>query len=375
MQFKEIPGQKKIKQRLINTVKENRISHAQLFLGPEGSGKLPMAIAYAQYICCTNKQDDDSCGECPSCKKINNLVHPDLHFLFPVVKQGKSLEQVNDYLPQWREFLIKNNSFVSLNQWHNFIDAEKKQSIISTNDANELVRVLSMNSYESEYKVMIIWMAERFYHSAAPKILKILEEPSPKTLFILISEDQEKLLKTIRSRTQLLKFTSYDDEDVSRYLQSHYNKEAYQTNAVSVLAEGNIARAIMLLDEDIDNSFNYTEFRNWMLLCYKPKFTDLKELVDKLATLTREKQKEFLKYGIQLIRNSLLINYENTDLIKAVEEEKKFVFNFAKLINDKNAVEFIDLFNEAIFHIERNANAKILFMDVSFKSMQAFKMK
>jgi DNA polymerase III subunit delta' len=375
MQFKEIPGQKKIKQRLINTVKENRISHAQLFLGPEGSGKLPMAIAYAQYICCTNKQEDDSCGECPSCKKINNLAHPDLHFLFPVVKQGKSLEQVNDYLPQWREFLIKNNSFVSLNQWHNFIDAEKKQSIISTNDANELVRVLSMNSYESEYKVMIIWMAERFYHSAAPKILKILEEPSPKTLFILISEDQEKLLKTIRSRTQLLKFTPYDDEDVSRYLQSHYNKEAYQTNAVSVLAEGNIARAIMLLDEDIDNSFNYTEFRNWMLLCYKPRFTDLKVLVDKLATLTREKQKEFLKYGIQLIRNSLLINYENTDLIKAVEEEKKFVFNFAKLINDKNAVEFIDLFNEAIFHIERNANAKILFMDVSFKSMQAFKMK
>ncbi len=375
MQFKEIPGQKKIKQRLINTVKENRISHAQLFLGPEGSGKLPMAIAYAQYICCTNKQDDDSCGECPSCKKINNLVHPDLHFLFPVVKQGKSLEQVNDYLPQWREFLIKNNSFVSLKQWHNFIDAEKKQSIISTNDANELVRVLSMNSYESEYKVMIIWMAERFYHSAAPKILKILEEPSPKTLFILISEDQEKLLKTIRSRTQLLKFTSYDDDDVSQYLQTQYNKEAYQTNTVSVLAEGNIARAIMLLDEDIDNSFNYTEFRNWMLLCYKPKFSDLKELVDKLAALTREKQKEFLKYGIQLIRNSLLINYENTDLVRAVEEEKKFVFNFAKLINDKNAVKFIDLFNEAIFHIERNANAKILFMDVSFKSMQAFKIK
>ncbi len=375
MQFKEIPGQKKIKQRLINTVKENRISHAQLFLGPEGSGKLPMAIAYAQYICCTNKQDDDSCGECPSCKKINNLVHPDLHFLFPVVKQGKSLEQVNDYLPQWREFLIKNNSFVSLKQWHNFIDAEKKQSIISTNDANELVRVLSMNSYESEYKVMIIWMAERFYHSAAPKILKILEEPSPKTLFILISEDQEKLLKTIRSRTQLLKFTSYDDEDVSQYLQTQYNKEAYQTNTVSVLAEGNISRAIMLLDEDIDNSFNYTEFRNWMLLCYKPKFSDLKELVDKLAALTREKQKEFLKYGIQLIRNSLLINYENTDLVRAVEEEKKFVFNFAKLINDKNAVKFIDLFNEAIFHIERNANAKILFMDVSFKSMQAFKIK
>lgn len=375
MQFKEIPGQKKIKQRLINTVKENRISHAQLFLGPEGSGKLPMAIAYAQYICCTNKQEDDSCGECPSCKKINNLAHPDLHFLFPVVKQGKSLEQGNDYLPQWREFLIKNNSFVSLKQWHNFIDAEKKQSIISTNDANELIRILSMNSYESEYKVMIIWMAERFYHSAAPKILKILEEPSPKTLFILISENQEDLLKTIRSRTQLIKFTSYDDKDVSQYLQTQYNKEAYQANAVSVLAEGNIARAIMLLDEDIDNSFNYTEFRNWMLLCYKPKFSDLKELVDKLASLTREKQKEFLKYGIQLIRNSLLINYENTDLVRAVEEEKKFVFNFAKLINDKNAVEFINLFNEAIFHIERNANAKILFMDVSFKSMQAFKLK
>jgi len=375
MQFKEIPGQKKIKQRLINTVKENRISHAQLFLGPEGSGKLPIAIAYAQYICCTNKQENDSCGECPSCKKIEKLAHPDLHFMFPVVKQKKSLENVNDYMSQWRAFLLENNSFVSLKQWHHFIDAEKKQSIISTDDANELTRILSLNSYESEYKIMIIWMAERFYHSAAPKILKILEEPSPKTLFILISENQEKLLKTIRSRTQLLKFTPYDDEDVSQYLQIHYNKEAYQANAISVLAEGNIARATMLLDEDIDNSFNYTEFRHWMLLCYKPNFSDLKDLVDKLASLTREKQIEFLKYGIQLIRNSFLINYENTDLVRVIEEEKEFVFKFSKLINDKNAVEFINLFNEAIFHIERNANAKILFMDVSFKSMQAFKLK
>ena len=376
MQFKDILGQKKIKQRLIKTVKENRLSHAQLFLGQEGSAKLPLAIAYAQYICCTNKQENDSCGECLSCKKMQHLTHPDLHFMYPVVKKASEKTTISkDYIKEWREFLLENDYFVSLHQWHNKINAEKKNSLISTADCNEMIHTFSSKSYESEYKIMIIWMAERLYHQAAPKILKILEEPYEKTLFVLIVEDQDKLLKTILSRTQLVKFLAYEDEEVESYLIQKQAIESHKARAISLIAEGNIVKARKLATENVDNSANYSIFRNWMLICYQAKILALPEMIDQIVAMSREQLKELFLYGIQAIRNSLMINNQNQDLVRAIEEEKQFVFNFAKMINQKNAAKFIHCFNEAILHIERNANAKIMLSDISFQCMRFFKVK
>nr|MBC8146675.1 DNA polymerase III subunit delta [Bacteroidota bacterium] len=219
MQFKEVIGHEEIKKRLIQTVRENRISHAQLFAGQEGIGKLALAIAYGQYISCTNKQETDSCGVCPSCIKYNKLIHPDLYFTYPVStnKEVKTKPLSRLFISKWREILLQKDYIFSLQQWYQKIQIENKQGIINTEDCNEIIKSLSLKTFESEYRVVIIWMPEKLFHAAAPKLLKILEEPPPKTLFLLITESPDKILKTIISRTQIIKIPKLKDQDVKEY--------------------------------------------------------------------------------------------------------------------------------------------------------------
>ncbi len=256
MRFKDVIGQGPVKQRLIKTVKDNRVSHAQLFLGPEGSGKLALAIAYAQYINCTNKSPDDSCGTCPSCIKYSKLIHPDLHFIYPTAPLEKLEKPISlDFIAKWRELLTDTRCYLDLPAWYEKIGIERKQAIINTRDCSEILKTLSYKSYEAEYKVMIIWMVEKLFHAAAPKILKILEEPPDKTLFILVSENQEQILKTILSRTQLIKIPSIDEDVLIESLIGEGYEQSRVNDAVRI-SGGNYLEANRLLgmaDEETQN--------------------------------------------------------------------------------------------------------------------------
>ncbi|MCK4569564.1 MAG: DNA polymerase III subunit delta [Bacteroidales bacterium] len=374
MQFSEIIGQEKVKQKLVQTVSENRVSHAQLFLGPAGSGKLALAIAYAQYINCNNRSETDSCGVCPSCQQFAKLAHPDLHFSYPIIiKKSKEDRKIlsKDYISEWREYLLDKHYFPELIEWYTKMETEKKQGVIGADECNQIIKTLSYKSFEGKYKVMIIWMAELIYHSAAPKILKILEEPPEKTLFILIAERQEQIISTILSRTQIVNIPPLDDTDLSNTLSVQFGYSGDQISGVVKNAGGNVLKAIKTLEESISGDYSSGEFREWMLLCYQRKYKELYEFVSKASRLSRARQKQLLLYGLSLSRNCLLTVYGRQDLLAINDnEEEKFTLNFSKFINEKNALEYAGLFEEAILHIDRNGNAAVVFMDLSLKTGQ-----
>jgi len=382
MRFSEIPDHSDLKNKLINSVKNNRVSHAQLFYGPEGCNKLALAIAYAQYIDCTNKIENpsaeligDSCGLCPSCLKFNRLVHPDLHFFYPIstTKEIDKKPMSSDFLPRWRKILFEKKYIITLNDWYDEIGLENKQGILNVDDCNDIIHKLNYKSYESEYKIVIIWMAEKFYHSAAPKLLKILEEPAPKTLFILLAENIEAILTTILSRTQLIKIKPYSDEEISKILQENYNCNIQQAKKISHLCSGNLYNAINLIEAIDEESYNFKNLRNWLLMCYYNKFSEITEFIEEISKVGREKQKAFFQYGLFIIRYCLLENYSNSELINLPEDEKTFVAKLSKIIKPEKCQSITEEFNKAIYHVERNANPKLLFMNLSFKLAELIK--
>ncbi|MCD4745603.1 MAG: DNA polymerase III subunit delta [Bacteroidales bacterium] len=373
MKFKEIIGQEEIKQRLIRTIKDNRVSHAQLFSGPEGSGKLALAIAYAQYINCRNKLNNDSCGVCPSCIKYEKLIHPDLHFIYPVAttKEITKKPLSKNFIKNWRNILIKNEYYLNLNEWYEEIGIEKKQAIINTDDCSEIIRTLNYKTYEAEYKVMIIWMVEKLFHSAAPKILKILEEPPEKTLFILISENQDQIISTILSRTQLIKIPKIKNEDLLNKMEL----SGYDAKNIITQANGNYKEALRLINQTDEEKFNYNNFTKWMRLCFKNKISDIIDFISEISLLSRERHKSFFLYSLRIIRESLLINNNCNSLVKLNNEETAFIKKFYPYVNSANGIQLTEELNKALFHTERNANSKILFMDLSLKIHKLLQLK
>jgi DNA polymerase-3 subunit delta' len=381
MKFSEIVGQEPLKQRLKRTVLDNRVSHAQLFLGPEGSGKLGLALAYAQYINCRKRTPEDSCGECPSCKKYSKLIHPDLHFLYPInstkeVTGTKILSK--DFIASWREFLLENKYYVSLPDWYEKIGIEKKQGLINADDADGINRTLAYKAYEAEYKVMIIWMVEKMNATSANKLLKNLEEPPDKTLFILISENQEQIISTILSRAQLIKIPRVPDTDIQLGLERNYEVEPSDALKIARLADGNFTVALMLAGKTGSGSVSldaererFVVFREWMRRCFTiagnlKDYDKLQETIPQLlGDGSREKQKEMLTYSLQMFRICLLYHVGNHHLVKLDGEELAFVKNFSPFIHPRNIEKFDEEFNRAIFHIERNANALIVLTDLS----------
>ena len=378
MLFSQIIGHEDIKKKLIQSVKENRIAHAQLFLGPEGTGKLALAIAYAQYINCTNKRENDSCGECPSCKKFNNLAHPDLHFVFPSTtnKTVTTSPESDLFLTEWREYLESCDCYANLSNWYNALNVENKQGIINVRDASTIIRKLNLKTYESEYKVAIIWMAERLNIEAANKLLKLVEEPPEKTLFILVSENQEELLMTIRSRTVLMKIPKLSYNEVKDALAKKYNCNAETIHNAAVLSDGNWIMANSYIDNQDDEKVYFTCFQKWMRYCFKFSAPELIDFIaNDIKPLGREKQKEFLAYGLNLFHNALFINNGLMNNVLLPEDEKAFLRNFAPFISNNNIDLITELFEESINQIERNGNASLIFLDDSFKIFNYFKMK
>jgi DNA polymerase III subunit delta' len=376
MLFSEIPGQHAVKERLVRTVCENRVSHAQLFLGPEGSGNLALAIAYAQYINCHHRENGDSCGVCPSCIKYNKLAHPDLHFIYPVAKTKEVDEKPVSrlFVAHWRKLLIERKGFISLFDWYEEIGIEKKQGIINAEDASEVVRTLSYKSFEAEYKVMIIWMVEKLFHAAAPKLLKIIEEPPEKTLFILVSENADQVINTILSRTQLVKIPPLSDEEVMQFLSDRYEISETTARQVSLMADGNLVEANQLVKRTSAENYNFEQFRSWMLMCWTGDVSKMLAFGAGLSSLGRERLKDFFGYGLRIVRSCLAYRHGDSKSLKFEGKELEFVQKFSSFIHNSNARFIAEEFERAYYHIERNANIAILFADLSFCMAELLKM-
>ena len=367
MQFKDVIGLENQKQQLIKDVQNDRISHAQLFLGKLGFGGLPLSLAFVQYLFCKERTNTDSCGTCASCKKVTALQHPDLHFSFPTVQ---AITNTSD--PQfglWRESVTKNPYF-SLNNWIETSDEKGRNPIISTYQSSEIIKKLSLKSFDRGYKVTIIWMADLMNDTCANKLLKIIEEPPAKTIFILLVENQNTVLPTILSRTQLLKVKQLSDDNLTQWLKGQGALSSDVIESIVSRADGDINQAIEMLGSTGENNENREDFIQLMRVCYKKDVIPMLDWAAKMAEKGREQQKNFLHYGLYMIRQSMMKNYTDSQLVRASTEEKAFLEKFARFISGNNVLPFTQLFNDAHYSVVRNANAKLLFTNITFEVMR-----
>ncbi|MBK9190739.1 MAG: DNA polymerase III subunit delta [Crocinitomicaceae bacterium] len=322
MRFADIIGNAREKKALLNQAKENRISHAQLFLGPEGSAKLPLAIAYSGYLLCENPEPNDACGQCPSCQKIGSLTHPDLHFSFPVVLSAtEKIASSDDRRSEWNKLLLKNPYF-DINGWQQHLDELGKNAVIGVEESRHILQKLSLKSYSGKYKIMIIWLPERMNFQAANKLLKMLEEPPEQTLFFLLSDSIENMLATIISRTQLLKIGAFDTDDIARYIENKFAVDQAVSYSVAGLAQGNMVEAIQMVSGDENQHVYFDFFVKMMRTAYAANAFELMNLCDEIASLEKEHQKNFIKYGLHLFRESVILNYMKGELVNLRNEER-----------------------------------------------------
>jgi DNA polymerase-3 subunit delta' len=371
MQYDAVIGQSELKERLQKSVRENRISHAQLFVGPEGSGALPMAVAYACQVLTENSQNPEATR-----KKCEKLTHPDLHFCFPVntTKSVKKDPRSSHFLKEWREALLT-NPYLNLYQWLNKLGIENKQGIIAVRQAEEIQQDLALKAFEASYKIMILWMPEKLHEKASNKLLKIIEEPPQKTLFILVSENAELLLPTIISRTQITRIPRLSSEELKDALNKRHNMDEASAQSAAFLSEGNYLEALRILNSSNEEMSFKSTFQNWMRSLYTKDIYEVMDFVEQIARVGRERQKHFLTYGLHIFRESLMANYATKDLVRTSGDEANFVEKFSPFIHAGNALSFASEFEEAIYHIERNVNAKIVFTDLSLKSMKLIRVK
>lgn len=372
MQFQDIVGQEEVKLRLIKSIADGRVAHTQLFLGAEGVGSLATAIAYGQYINCKSRIGSDSCGVCPSCVKYSKFSHPDLHFYFPNTTTDSMKDKARSelLLTEWRAYLQDSSAYATQNGWYSFLGVGNKQGMINVRDAADIVSKMSMKPYEAEYKVVIIWLAEKLNADASNKLLKTLEEPPSNTLILLIAERYELIIPTVRSRAQFVKFNKIPDEDIQTALTKVVDHNINEVNLSSVAkqAKGSWNKALSLLDNTDSDHDYFLKFRQWLRFCFVPKnYTELIAFNQELAGMGREKQKSFLNYGLGVVHNSIMVNSNNLQTIKTSGEELNFTKSFAPYINNANRSDIYKLLNEAIYHIERNTHAGILFTDLSLK--------
>ena len=375
MKFAQVIGHNDVKKRLIHSAKENRVSHALLFLGPEGTGGLPMAVAFAQYLVCENPGDDDSCGTCSACIKMEKYVHPDVSFSFPVATKDKIKEPKSvDFIEQFRKAILA-EPYLNYMSWMDAADIENKQGIISVHESADIMHRLNLKAVEAPYKIVIIWLPEKMNHPAANKLLKILEEPPEKTLFFLVSENYEELLSTVVSRTQLVKVSRISESDMLAELTTNHGVDKSTARHLHHKSNGSFSEALQLLDRAEERTVFQQDFILWMRACYQLNVKVINEFALKLNERSRDGQKEFLIDCLDNIRECLLINYANRSLVRIDGEELTTLARLAPLIHINNADEFVEEFNKATFHIDRNANFKILFSDLSFTVNRLLRME
>ncbi len=375
MLFKDITGNDLVKKQLIDAVANNRISHAQLFSGKSGNAKLALAFSYAQYLNCENKSETDSCNNCSSCLKYKNLSHPDLHLIFPVLKVNGIKNPISDsFVNKWRELVLE-NKFIDINDWIDTFGVENKtgqQGSIYIDEATSIQRKLSLKNYEAEYRVVLIWLPEKMNLTVSNKLLKLLEEPPKGTVFILVSEDANSLLPTIISRLQTLNVLDFTIEDVVDYFDEVTLEKAKQLKNIT---DSDFGKMKKILDDTEGLLDLFDEFSSWMRLAYRMDVSALSKWVDKIASMGRKHQKLFLSYAIKMIRECLILNFGSSNLLKTNEKEYAFISKFSPFIHEGNSVNIIEELEKSIKAINRNANAKILFFELSLQMVKFLKVK
>ena len=366
MFFREVIGQGEIKERLISSVKENRVSHTQLFIGPEGSGNLPLGLAFAQYVNCENKGEDDSCGKCPSCAKSGKMIHPDIHYSYPVYKLKTGSENPalsDDFIKQWREAVIA-NPYLNAPEWLEFINAENKQGNISAGECRNIIHKLSLKTFETGFKILIMWRAE-YLDREGNILLKLLEEPPDKTLIILVAENRDQLLSTILSRSQILSVPVIDEASMRTALMDRFELSSQAASKIVRRADGNYGEAVRLANNLEDN--NQESFNRWMQLLYSSNSLELVKWVDEASRIGRENQKSFFRYALEFLHECIVLQQAGENNSRLQDEERKLAVWLAARMDDNDWQIMMESFNKAYYHIERNAHPKILLMDLSLR--------
>ena len=368
MKFSDVIGQDEVKQRLRQMVAEERVPHALMFCGPQGSGKMALALAFASYLLCGNRADGDSCGGCQQCLMAERLSHPDLHFSYPVIRpSGTGSEHKmssEDFAAEWREMLLQGPYF-TMDKWLAAMGAVNQQALMGVGESDLLLKRLSLKSSQGGYKVVVMWLPERMNGECANKILKLLEEPPQQTVFVMVCEEPGRLLDTIRSRAQRIDIRRIDDGAIERALVERRGIDAEAARRLARAAGGSWLAALDELDADSEKRQFLDMFISLMRLAYMRKIKDLRKWSDTAAALGREKQRRMLAYFLRLVRENFMYNFHNPQLCYMTRDEENFARNFAPYINEANVLEMSALMNTAIRDIGQNANAKIVFFDMA----------
>ncbi len=369
MYFKNIIGQEEAKRRIVQEVSEGRVPHARLICGPEGSGKLPLAVAYARYLCCTDRQGGEACGRCPSCVKFDKLVHPDVHFVFPV----KSSSNVSDdFIREWRQLMLKSPYF-SFSQWMEAMEVENQQPLIGVRESDVIARKLNLKASAGGYKVMIIWLPEKMNVQSANKLLKLLEEPPRQTVFLLVSEQPDALLTTIQSRTQRMELRKLSEPAIKLALQERYGLQEADAATVAHLAGGNFLKALESIRLSEDGRVFFDLFVSLMRLSYQRKLREMKLWSEQVAAMGRERQKHFLDYCQRSLRENFIFNFRRQELVYMTPEEQAFSQRFSPFVNERNVIGIMEELALAQQHVEQNVNPKMIFFDFALKMIMLLK--
>lgn len=367
MYFKDIIGQEEIKKRLIHSAQTGVVPHAQLFTEQGGAGAFPLALAYARYLNCTNRTETDSCGHCPSCLKYNELAHPDLHFVFPIVsKKDKKKDVCDDYLTEWRGFL-KDRPYFDIDGWLDYIDAGNSQALIYSKESDEIIRKLSLKIYEATYRILLVWLPEKLHQTCANKLLKIIEEPPRNTVILMVSELPDLVLGTILSRAQRINVRGIHPEDIAASMISRFNLTPEDAKHVAHLANGSYLKAVEAISLGEENKFYLEQFKGMMRNSWARNVRGMKDMADVLASIGRERQKNFLSYCQHLIRENFMYRFQSPELNYMNMDEAGFAVKFAPFINERNVINIMDELAKAERHVAQNVNAKMIFFDLSLR--------
>ncbi len=366
--YEAIVGQEEACGRLRAMVNDNRVPHALMFTGRSGSGNLAAAFVFARHLFCKSPRPQGPCNSCSSCSQVGKLAHPDLHLVFPIIK-SKNTGSSDNFLPEFREAIL-DDMYLTENKWTGLMDAGNKQPVIPVEEANSILRKLSYTSYEGSYKMMVIWQPERMNAESANRLLKILEEPPEKTVFVLVCHQPDKLLPTIISRVQQVPFYPVQEEAITEALIKRFNVGAEAARQAALLADGNFAEAVASLSQDDEGVSLLAGFQAFMRLAVRFDGIQAVNWVEEKATAGREKQKQFLQYALQVFRDSLMFNYGDKSLVRLSGAELQFLEKFGPFINRRNYEELVEEYNNSYYYIERNANAKVVFLDLLLRTAE-----
>ncbi|MCC2546825.1 DNA polymerase III subunit delta [Hymenobacter sp. BT175] len=377
MRFVHIPGQVEVKRVLVQSVERNHVAHAQLFRGAEGSAALALALAYATFLNCESREpgDQDSCGRCPACQKTDKLVHPDLNFILPVTTTKAVPKDAvsSKFAADWRAFVLE-NPYRGLNDWMQHIGAENKQGSISKEESLQLLRLVSLKAFEGQFKIVVIWLPELMHPAASNAVLKLLEEPPAATVFLLVSYAPEQLLPTIISRVQPVVVRPLSEPEITDFLHDEHQVPEVKARQIAQIADGNLGAALAARETSAADNNYFDFFTEWMRLCFQDNFKVVLEKSDEFQKMGRENQKEFLHYSLSLLRKVLLFGIDTQLVPHLPANEQQFVSRFSRFVTMRNADQLTKELNDAHYHVERNANPRMVFVDTSLRVAELLKM-